>query len=304
MPIFLHICSYLLSYLLLLLLSSYTKAVHSIRLYEELELPTMVQAGDMVELYCNFQLDMEQSSLYSVKWYRDNVEFFRYIPSEDPHTTVFIIPGMELLETSSPTHIILGGVTTETGGEFKCEVSEGPPRFSTAARSTNLQVVDLPNTGPAIYGLRSLYKVGEFVNLTCESGPSSPPTQLSWILDGVRIQPESPLVSTMIPVYPLPDKRAISRSYLSLLLSQDSYMVPSLVECEASVGNIYHQTASVQVSIGHSFRSQHVSDLAQNKKTWKHWIQHFSGSAKSSVKYNQLLFIFLWIRLTSLFLKI
>ena len=48
---------------------------------------------------------------------------------------------MELLETSSPTHIILGGVTTETGGEFKCEVSEGPPRFSTAARSTNLQVV-------------------------------------------------------------------------------------------------------------------------------------------------------------------
>ena len=47
----------------------------------------------MVELYCNFQLDMEQSSLYSVKWYRDNVEFFRYIPSEDPHTTVFIIPG-------------------------------------------------------------------------------------------------------------------------------------------------------------------------------------------------------------------
>ena len=69
-------------------------AVHSIRLYEELELPTMVQAGDMVELYCNFQLDMEQSSLYSVKWYRDNVEFFRYIPSEDPHTTVFIIPGI------------------------------------------------------------------------------------------------------------------------------------------------------------------------------------------------------------------
>ena len=53
----------------------------------------MVQVGDMVELFCNFQLDMEQSSLYSVKWYRDNVEFFRYIPSEDPHTTVFIIPG-------------------------------------------------------------------------------------------------------------------------------------------------------------------------------------------------------------------
>ena len=29
---------------------------------------------------------------------------------------------MELLETSSPTRIVLGSVTTETGGEYKCEV--------------------------------------------------------------------------------------------------------------------------------------------------------------------------------------
>ena len=28
---------------------------------------------------------------------------------------------------------------------------------------------DLPRTGPAIYGLRSVYAVGEFVNLTCEA---------------------------------------------------------------------------------------------------------------------------------------
>ena len=48
---------------------------------------------------------------------------------------------MELLESSSPTHIVLGRVSSETGGEFKCEVSEGPPRFSTAARTTNLQVI-------------------------------------------------------------------------------------------------------------------------------------------------------------------
>ena len=51
-------------------------------LYEDNALPTMVQVGDTVELACNFVLDgarRGESSLYSVKWYRDNVEFFRYV---------------------------------------------------------------------------------------------------------------------------------------------------------------------------------------------------------------------------------
>ena len=92
------------------------------------ELPTMVQKGETVELVCNYQLE-GKAELYSLKWYRDNVEFYRYIPSEEPRTTVFLIAGMEILETSTPTHIILSSVTSETGGTFKCEVSEGPPRY-------------------------------------------------------------------------------------------------------------------------------------------------------------------------------
>ena len=69
----------------------------SVTLHEE-PLPSLVQAGATVELGCSFHLDTNNTSssssqLYSVKWYRDNVEFFRYIPSEDPHTTVFIMPG-------------------------------------------------------------------------------------------------------------------------------------------------------------------------------------------------------------------
>ena len=148
---------------------------------------------------------------------------------------------MELLDSSSPTHIVLGSVRSEAGGEYKCEVSQGPPRFSTAARTTHLQVVgeyqdtvpvihhscitsDLPASAPAIYGLRSVYGEGEFVNLTCESGPSSPVTRLSWSLNNVRIQPESPLVSTMLPVYPLPDKKGISRTFLSLLVTEETFL--------------------------------------------------------------------------------
>ena len=34
---------------------------------------------------------------------------------------------------------------------------------------------DLPTSRPHIYGLRSVYPVGALLNLSCESGPSSPP---------------------------------------------------------------------------------------------------------------------------------
>ena len=49
-------------------------------LHDDTALSTMVQVGDTVELACNIDLDGSRhgdTSIYSVKWYRDNVEFFR-----------------------------------------------------------------------------------------------------------------------------------------------------------------------------------------------------------------------------------
>jgi hypothetical protein len=37
------------------------------------------EVGSSLSLSCNYQL--EGSSLYSIKWYRDNMEFFRFTPS-------------------------------------------------------------------------------------------------------------------------------------------------------------------------------------------------------------------------------
>ena len=47
---------------------------------EDWKIPTMVQKGDMVELMCNYHVEGD-AELYSLKWYRDNVEFYRYIPT-------------------------------------------------------------------------------------------------------------------------------------------------------------------------------------------------------------------------------
>lgn len=98
---------------------------------------TMIRAelGHDISLDCDFGDDdgrhNHQSrlrSLYSIKWYRDDREFFRYIPTDSPPYTIFLVPGIEVDDLSTPTNIILTNVSLLTSGTFKCEISGGTPR--------------------------------------------------------------------------------------------------------------------------------------------------------------------------------
>jgi hypothetical protein len=118
--------------------------------------------------------------------------------------------------------------------------------------SIKLPLADLPTSHPHIYGLRSSYKVGSLLNLTCESGPSSPPTTLFWFLNGEKISHDSPLVTEMDAVYPLANKRAISRSLLSLHLTEDrlpKHPYPVMVKCVAVIREFYRKSVKARVSI-------------------------------------------------------
>ncbi|KAJ8916310.1 hypothetical protein NQ315_005005 [Exocentrus adspersus] len=59
-----------------------------------LNVPRAVRAGHSVTLSCEY--DLEDAPLYSVKWYRDNDEFYRYVPKEAPPTRVFSLPGLHV----------------------------------------------------------------------------------------------------------------------------------------------------------------------------------------------------------------
>ena len=54
---------------------------------EALEVPEYQVAGQPVQLGCKYHLQDDQ--LYSVTWYRNNKEFFRYVPDSKPPMTVF-----------------------------------------------------------------------------------------------------------------------------------------------------------------------------------------------------------------------
>lgn len=49
--------------------------------------PEAVKVGDDATLTCDF--DLEDVALYSIRWYRFEVEFYRYLPKESPPTKVF-----------------------------------------------------------------------------------------------------------------------------------------------------------------------------------------------------------------------
>lgn len=55
-------------------------------------MPEHVVRGQNIRLECNFNLDGE--TLYSVKWYKDGNEFYRYVPQDMPPVLVFPLPGV------------------------------------------------------------------------------------------------------------------------------------------------------------------------------------------------------------------
>lgn len=50
----------------------------------------MAKSGDTVTLVCEY--DLEQVALYTIKWYRNEVEFYRYVPKESPPSKAFSVP--------------------------------------------------------------------------------------------------------------------------------------------------------------------------------------------------------------------
>lgn len=58
----------------------------------EVRIPNHVIRNNTVRLECHFDLNGE--ALYSVKWYKDGFEFYRYVPRDHPPAQVFNLTGV------------------------------------------------------------------------------------------------------------------------------------------------------------------------------------------------------------------
>lgn len=55
-----------------------------------IRVPEAVKSGDSVTLACDY--DLEDVALYTIKWYKGDEEFYRYVPKESPPSKVFPMP--------------------------------------------------------------------------------------------------------------------------------------------------------------------------------------------------------------------
>lgn len=56
--------------------------------------PTYRVRGQPAQLECEFELGGD--TLYSVKWYRDNEEFYRYLPKYEPPKHAYKLEGIKV----------------------------------------------------------------------------------------------------------------------------------------------------------------------------------------------------------------
>jgi len=226
--------------------------VFGIRLVEK-SIPSHAIRGDRVELICTY--DMEGDRLYSVKWYRNGQEFYRYIPTDIPDTTVFPKLGLVVDEyRSTETRIILKRVDLATSGMFRCEVSGEAPLFQTATSNQVMVVVDLPDQGPIITGSRPKYKIEETLDANCTSTNSLPAAHLRWYING-----EEATFQQIVnyPVEELPG--GLQTSVLGLRLKTHKRLFHESgdlkIKCTAAIDTIYWRSneESIQVAEERSY---------------------------------------------------
>ncbi|XP_035232781.1 uncharacterized protein LOC118204586, partial [Stegodyphus dumicola] len=107
--------------------------------FVQLDVPGALHSGESTWLKCQYELGDDE--LYSVKWYKNNVEFFRYLPSDVPAGQNYELLGVYVdLPRSNATHVYLYKTDLNTEGTYGCEVSTEAPSFRTVKADKELRI--------------------------------------------------------------------------------------------------------------------------------------------------------------------
>ncbi|XP_055373621.1 uncharacterized protein LOC129606980 [Condylostylus longicornis] len=210
--------------------------------------PEAVIMGNAATLSC--QYDLEQAALYSVRWYFESEEFYRYVPKETPPTLVFPVSGINVdVSSSDATSVTLRSVTRELSGNYQCEVSEDAPLFHTDIRSAHMQVIELPKEEPVLHVDKRLISSLDSLKATCTVGASYPSANFTWYINARRVYKTpfqrisySPTISTL-EMYPH------SQIMQSIFQTVPKYQTSILVNCEVSILHVYHKNVQQRVQL-------------------------------------------------------
>ncbi|XP_065159897.1 uncharacterized protein [Atheta coriaria] len=170
----------------LALLALTSSRVECLRL-TKMSAPGVVDYRSTLHLECQF--DMGGELLYAVKWYKDDHEFFRYQPHQQPHQLLFPVHGVRLANETIDCGTRRCQLTLDhlvrqrSGGAYRCEVSTEAPAFRLISETRNVTVAALPAEGPWIEDLEAHYAEGDILTAKCLSAPSDPPQLITWYIN-------------------------------------------------------------------------------------------------------------------------
>ncbi|XP_049806595.1 uncharacterized protein LOC126249028 [Schistocerca nitens] len=205
----------------------------------ELRVPAQVDVRDNVSMLCNYSTD--GAPLYSVKWYKDEYEFFRYMPDGNPsRTQAFPVPGITLLmDVCNDTTVTLTNLTFNTTGSYKCEVSKEGPSFDTVYATSNMTVTGNPRADPVLDGIRESYYPGDQVVATCTAAPSHPPANILWYINGKLVEEGVQELEAEV------DSRGLVSSRREIKLDAEQRLFSNgkrlRLRCDAVVGDVKRQ---------------------------------------------------------------
>ncbi|KAH0953920.1 hypothetical protein HN011_004319 [Eciton burchellii] len=157
---------------------------------QRLDVPNIADPRcDRVSLRCEY--DLGGKELYSVTWYKDGIEFFKFMPGSPGRE--YYIDGVYVdVSRSDHEQVTLLGPSMRKGkvnlaGSYGCEVSSEGPNFQTDYRVANMSVAVPPKGPPILDGVRPSYGTGEILEAECTSDLSYPPAVLTFILNGKEV---------------------------------------------------------------------------------------------------------------------
>ncbi|GIY42582.1 uncharacterized protein CEXT_557591 [Caerostris extrusa] len=106
----------------------------------ELVVPSAAVVGESVTLTCSYDLGNEE--LYVVKWYKDDIEFYRYEPKDNNQFVYFPQPGIDIdLSRTNSNIVFLRTVELDSAGSYKCQVSTDAPTYSCVQAVKEMNVI-------------------------------------------------------------------------------------------------------------------------------------------------------------------
>ncbi|CAG9857618.1 unnamed protein product [Phyllotreta striolata] len=213
--------------------------------------PEAVRIDDDVTLTC--QYDLESAQLYSIKWYRNDEEFYRFVPKEAPPAQQFNVQYVNVnLTASDSSRVTLTSVKRATSGQYKCEVSADAPLFHTEIETAALLVAEVPLDGPVLKIDVHKLAPGAHLRANCTTPGSHPPMNVTWSINDrpIRNGVDSYRASIDKSIYrfdSLPGLDTV-RSTIHLKTAPDSFHNGKLtLRCTANLFDLYESSKEIDV---------------------------------------------------------